>query len=178
MRYFKKIDGDRIYLSPMNVEDLETYTKWINDPAVTDNIGLTRQQIGLVKEKELLENMCRNDYHFAIIRKEDETLLGNTSIFDINHIDRCAEVGIFIGEDENRGKGYGGLALRMIIKYGFETLNLNNILLKVFAFNKNAIACYEKIGFKKIGERRSSYFVRGEYHNLVFMDILPGDFYK
>ncbi len=31
MRYFKKIAGERVYLSPINVEDAEKYTEWIND---------------------------------------------------------------------------------------------------------------------------------------------------
>ena len=30
--YFPKITGKKVYLSPMNPDDLETYTKWMNDP--------------------------------------------------------------------------------------------------------------------------------------------------
>ena len=42
MKYFKKIVGERLYLSPMNVEDAETYVKWMSDRSVTDNLGNTR----------------------------------------------------------------------------------------------------------------------------------------
>jgi hypothetical protein len=31
MRYFKKIKGERVYLSPINIEDAEKYTEWLND---------------------------------------------------------------------------------------------------------------------------------------------------
>ena len=31
MKYFKKLVGDKIYLSPRNIEDAEIYAKWIND---------------------------------------------------------------------------------------------------------------------------------------------------
>lgn len=43
MKYFKKLLGDRIYLSPISTfdEDIEKYTKWMNDPEVTDYIGST-----------------------------------------------------------------------------------------------------------------------------------------
>lgn len=157
-------------------DDAETYTKWVNNAAMTDNLGFTWQQIGIEKETELLESLIKNDYHFAIIRRDNNELIGNVSLFNISHISRNADIGIFIGEEDNRGKGYGSEAMRILLKFGFETLNLNNILLRFFAFNKNAIACYEKLGFKKIGERRSSYFVRGQYHNEVFMDILAEEF--
>lgn len=41
MKYFKKLTGDRIYLSPKSTfdEDIEKYTKWMNDFEVTDYIG-------------------------------------------------------------------------------------------------------------------------------------------
>ncbi len=38
MRYFKKIVGERVYLSPINVEDVEKYTEWMNDIDVTINL--------------------------------------------------------------------------------------------------------------------------------------------
>jgi hypothetical protein len=31
MSYFKKMTGDKVYLSPVNVDDYEKYTKWVND---------------------------------------------------------------------------------------------------------------------------------------------------
>lgn len=39
MKYFKKLIGDRIYLSPMNSEDIELFVKWLNDFEITDYLG-------------------------------------------------------------------------------------------------------------------------------------------
>ncbi len=39
MKYFKKLVGKRIYLSPMNIEDAETYVKWLNDFGLDDRFG-------------------------------------------------------------------------------------------------------------------------------------------
>ena len=36
MKYFRKIEGERIYLSPMSVEDAEKCTEWFNDRKNTD----------------------------------------------------------------------------------------------------------------------------------------------
>lgn len=60
----------------------------------------------------------------------------------------------------------------MIIEYGFQYLNLNNIKLDVIEFNQRAIKCYEKCGFKLIGRRRKSEYVNGNYYDRISMDIL------
>ena len=39
--YFKKLEGKRVYLSPMTLDDVNDYTKWMNDRKVTDNIHST-----------------------------------------------------------------------------------------------------------------------------------------
>lgn len=57
MRYFKKLKGKRIYLSPINIEDVETYTEWLNDLDVTISLGNPGFLYGLEKEKEALEGM-------------------------------------------------------------------------------------------------------------------------
>lgn len=176
MKYFQKITGKRIYLSPISMEDTEIYTKWMNDPAITDNLGNSSLLVSLSKERAALEGMEKEGYHFAIVEKETHTLLGNVSLFSVDFLHQKAECGIFIGEEQNRSKGYGKEALTLLIQYGFTTLHLNNIMLRVFSFNKRAQACYQSVGFRAIGSRRQAYFVNGTYADEVFMDILAQDF--
>ena len=52
MKYFEKISGDRLYLSPMNVDDKEIYTKWMNDKSVAENTGSYFKMISLSMEEE------------------------------------------------------------------------------------------------------------------------------
>jgi RimJ/RimL family protein N-acetyltransferase len=65
--------------------------------------------------------------------------------------------------------------MSLLIDFGFNYLNLNNIMLKVFAFNERAINCYKKAGFKEIGRRRQAYYLKGKYHDQIFMDIIRSD---
>ena len=102
--------------------------------------------------------------------------MGNCGLHQIDSLRQCAEVGLFIGEEENRGKGYGVDVLTLLLAHAFDTLNLNNVMLRVFAFNDQAIRCYEKVGFREMGRRRQSYYVRGQFHDEVFLDILREDF--
>ena len=177
MKYYKKLIGERIYLSPVSVEDAEKYVEWFCDFKTTDGIGKSSSIMTVESEREWLENTLKNnDLNFAIVDLENDELIGNCGIMNINHINRSAEVGIFIGDEENRNKGYGAETLQLLLDYGFNYLNMNNIMLNVKSFNERAIACYKKVGFKEYGRRREAYFLNGKYYDHVFMDILAREF--
>ena len=175
MKYFPKIKGDRLYLSPMNVNDAETYTRWLNDKHVVENIGGHAKVLTVQEEKEwLIKNS--NDYNFAIVLNDKDRLIGNISLMDVDLINQTAELGIFIGEQDDRNKGYGKEAIKLILDYGFNTLNLNNIMLKVYSFNEKAIKTYKKVGFKTFGDRRECRYRDGLVYDTVYMDILKKEF--
>ncbi|MDY4237016.1 MAG: GNAT family protein [Bacilli bacterium] len=173
MKYFKKIEGEKVYLSPMNLEDIEKYVKWMNDFSTTDGLGSSSKVTTFESERSwLINNMDKAEQQFAIVLKETDKLIGNCGFVDINHLHQKGEVGLFIGEEENRSKGYGTEALSLLVEYGFNYLNLKNIMLKVFSFNKRAIKSYEKIGFKVFGKRTEVYYLNGKWYDEYFMEIL------
>ena len=176
MRYFKKLVGKDIYLSPMNSEDFEIYTKWLNCADVTKNLGNYSMVISLDSERKSLEQMTTSGYNFAIVLAESDTLIGNISLMDVNNLKRKATLGLFIGDEDNRNKGYGSQAIELLLDYGFNSINLHNIMLKVFATNTRAIACYKKVGFTECGRRREDNFIDGEYIDTISMDILEDEF--
>jgi RimJ/RimL family protein N-acetyltransferase len=175
MKYFPKIIGDRIYLSPISLEDAELYTAWLNDFSVTRFLTLASAQVTLQGEREALVNLSK-EQSYAIVEKGKDELLGNCGIFAIEAVHRSAEVGIFIGDEARRGKGYGSEALRLLCDYGFNVLNLRSIHLRTYAFNERALASYRKVGFKEAGKYRKAHFYAGEYHDVLLMDLLCEDF--
>ena len=176
MKYFKKLLGEKIYLSPRNTEDVEKFTEWLNDFETTDYIGRSGALVTIESEKEYLEKHAKDEATFGIIEIETDELIGTISLENIDYISRKATLGIFIGEKEARNKGYGTEAIQLILDYGFNYLNLNNIKLDVLSFNERAIACYKKCGFKEYGRRRKSEFVNGKYYDRISMDILKEEF--
>ena len=179
MNYFKKIVGDRVYLSPMNEEDIELYTKWMNDFSVTDGLGMSVRVTSLESEKNYINSMTKHgEYQFAIVDKSNDTLIGNGGFSNINQINRTAEVGLFIGEEEKRNIGLGTEALKLLVEYGFEYLNLNNIMLRVYSFNERAIKCYKKCDFKEFGRRHKSIQLKNKYYDEIYMEVLREDYFK
>ena len=177
MKYYKKLIGERIYLSPMNAEDAEKYVEWFCDFKMTDGIGKSSSITTIQSEIEWIENNNKNgDLNFAIVDLENDELIGNCGIMNINYINRSVEVGIFIGDENKRSNGYGTESLRLLLDYGFNYLNLNNIHLGVKAFNERAIACYKKVGFKEYGRRHECYFLDGKWHDAIKMEVTEQDY--
>lgn len=87
---------------------------------------------------------------FAVLL-EGERTIGLINIKDIRKILKVANLGI-VFDPKFVGKGYGTTALKAIIKYYFENMNMRSLYLDVAKHNKRAIRCYEKCGFKKLKE--------------------------
>ncbi|MGB7062176.1 MAG: GNAT family protein [Candidatus Zixiibacteriota bacterium] len=178
MPYYRKLVGEKCYLSPCSVEDAEKWTEWDNDLEVTVPLGPEAYTpISLDRTREGISKLIKKQDHiFCIVDLETDTLIGRCLLFDIDQINRKATFGIDIGEKSYWDKGYGQDATRLMLDYGFNLLNLNNLMLGVFSYNERAINCYKKVGFKEIGRRRRSKFIGGKWFDGVFMDILAEEF--
>ncbi len=172
MKYFRKIEGERLYLSPMNTDDYLTYTKWFNDRAVVENLGAYSQNFGILAEKDAVESLAKTGHNYAIVLNEGDELIGNISLMKINDVYKSAELGIFIGENNNRGKGYGTEAIKILVDYGFNTLNLKNIMLTLDSENIGGYKCYQKAGFEEFGKRHECRYINGSYHDTIYMEII------
>ena len=180
MRFFKKLIGDRIYLSPKGTtdEELEKFTEWMNDFQVTDYTGRSGQITTIVREKEWLENSAKNteNRNFNIIELKDNKLIGTIGLEHFNWIARSAVLGIFIGDKDFRNNGYGTEAIKLLLEYGFKYLNLHSIRLDLLSINERAHKCYLKCGFKDTGCSREAIYVNGKYYDKLHMDILENEF--
>lgn len=116
--------------------------------------------------------MVSEGHNYAIVLKGEDRLIGNESLMDVDILNRRAEIGIFIGEAADRGKGYGQEALKLLINYGFQFLNLKNIMLKVFSANEAAIHTYLKCGFREFGRRTKCLFTENQWYDEIYMEIL------
>jgi RimJ/RimL family protein N-acetyltransferase len=90
-----------------------------------------------------------------------------------NKGNETAEIGIKICDFTKQEKGYGTKLLKMFIKYLFNELNYEKIILDTNLNNKRAQHVYEKIGFKKIKIRKNSWKNQlGELQSSVDYELL------
>jgi RimJ/RimL family protein N-acetyltransferase len=173
MPHYKKIVGTTCYLSPLSHEDAEAHTRWENDLALAIPLGdEAYTPTSLEKMHEQIDGALRNQAHvFSVVALDTDQTVGRGMLTNLDAINRSAMLGILIGP-EYQNQGYGQEAMRLLLDYAFNLLNLNSVMLGVFAFNARAIAAYRKVGFREIGRRRAARIVAGKAYDVLLMDIL------
>ena len=175
------IYGNKIRLRAIERDDIPRFVKWFNDPEVRYFLSTVRP-LNRMAERSFLEEFSKGakdpsaDIILAIVLKEEDRHIGNAGLHNINLIDRVAEFGIGIGEKDCWQKGYGTEATRAMVQYGFDTLNLHRIYLRVHDYNTRGLATYKKVGFRQEGVMRQALFRQGRYHDVIFMGILKDEY--
>jgi RimJ/RimL family protein N-acetyltransferase len=175
------IYGNRIRLRAIQRNDLPLFVNWLNDPETIKGLSLFRP-ISIEDEETWFENLCKGSlderpFVIDVRAKENSwTSIGNLGFSRIDWRVRSAEFGICIGEKSYWNQGYGSEAVHLLLEYGFKTLNLNRIFLRVFATNPRAIRSYEKVGFILEGNLRQAYFDDGKYIDVLIMSVLNSEF--
>jgi diamine N-acetyltransferase len=170
------IYGNRIRFRAPERNDLPTFVNWINDPEVRAGLSLFLP-MSMAQEEQWFDDMLKRPVEehplsIEVKNKNDWFIIGNIGLFNFDSIARSAEVGILIGDKTYWNKGYGTEALKLLLKHGFETLNLNRIFLRVYEDNPRAIRCYEKVGFVHEGRMRQGRFTQGKFVDILIMSIL------
>lgn len=159
-----------IFLRLMTAEDTDLIVAWRNKDAVRnrfiyqelftreghENWIKTRVETGQVVQMVICDAAAGRP-------------LGSVYIRDIDRTHNKAEYGIFIGEDDARGRGVGTAAARLMLRYCFEEEGLHRVYLRVLADNRQAIRSYEKAGFAREGLLRDDVRIRGEYRDIQWM---------
>ncbi len=178
MTYYRKLAGERCYLSPIQSEDAQLWTAWMNDLEVTLPLG-DEAYLPYSLEKmqaEVTEAIRRQDHIFTIVESAGDRPVGRCLLFAIDAVNRSAMLGIVIGEKSAWNRGLGTEATRLLLDYAFNLLNLHSVMLGTFEFNRRAIRAYEKVGFQRIGMRREARIIAGKAWGVVMMDILEEEF--
>ena len=165
-----KIEGEKIYLRPMTVEDTDRIVTWRNNPRVQKNFiyqkPFTRQgHLAWIENKVNTGEVIQ----FIICEKETDRPIGSVYFRDINEEHHKAEYGIFIGEDDATGKGIGSECCCLACEYGFNVQGWHKIILRTFASNRAAIRSYEKAGFEREAYLKDEVCIDGVYRDIILM---------
>ena len=106
---------------------------------------------------------------FAIRKRTETAIIGYLHIQNISSVHRSADIGIRIGEEKNRGHGYGKEALAMALDYCWRHLNLNRVGLIVFRNNPRALSAYKAAGFRVEGRLKKFFFIDGAWVDVLLM---------
>ena len=95
----------------------------------------------------------------------DHQLIGNCMYYDVDAINKEAELGIVIGDKNYWSQSYGYDVIVTLLEHLFSTAGLKRVYLHTLEWNHRAQRCFQKCGFNKLRSRQ-----RNGY-NFVLMDI-------
>ncbi|MGO8803929.1 GNAT family N-acetyltransferase [Candidatus Binatus sp.] len=175
------MEGNLVRLRAYEKSDLDAAMKLINDEEITDLLGgeMLAYPVSSIAEEKFIEAaavLSDKQKTFVIETLAEPRYIGTISFNAINWLNRSAGVGIVIGDKSLWGKGYGTDAMRVMMRLGFDKMNLHRLWLHVHDYNLRAIASYEKCGFKREGVLRQEHFKRGRYHDTIVMGILESEY--
>jgi ribosomal-protein-alanine N-acetyltransferase len=173
--------GENIYLRPLDLNDLRgNYINWLNDSEVCKYNSHHFFPYTALNAEEFIKQAYhrKNKLILAIILKRKNIHIGNISLQNIHYINRNAEFAILIGEKQFWGKGYAKEASFLVIKHGFEELNLHRIYCGTTSENIPMQRLTQYLGMKREGSRREAFFKHGRFIDILEFGILKDEFYK
>lgn len=164
---------EMIRLEKFEKSDYDRLIRWITNEETTFLFsgGIFTYPITY---EQLDDYLCvKNRIVYRVVDTETNTIIGHAEFNAINQKNKNSRIcRVLIGDKENRGKGYGTLVMKELVRIGFEELNLHRIDLGVHDFNKGAIKCYQKCGFEIEGLLRDSIRHKGKYWSAYNMSII------
>ncbi|MDD6043952.1 MAG: GNAT family protein [Eubacteriaceae bacterium] len=174
------MESKNIFLRETNFEDCKYFAEWECRPEVTEffTINEGRNYEDIVTEY-VRYNLDPTKKQFTITLKPEDKPIGRIYLSRINrHEDSLDITRIYIADVDNRNKGYGEEALRLVLEYAFIDLHMERVTIDHFEKNKAAAYLYDKIGFKNEGLMRNAGKKDGKYVNLQLKSMLRAEYYN
>ena len=172
-----RLQGKLALLRPRRDDDAAHFVRWHNDPDVRHWLHMSEAPEQTLEAERQRWNLVRSDaarVSFMIETKDGE-VIGNVNLIGVDEVHGRAELGISIGEKEYWGLGYGTDAMRVLLRFAFETLNLRRIELITDIDNERGIRAYEKAGFTQEGVLRAKRLRYGKPLDMLLMSVLRED---
>ena len=169
------IQGERVFLRSIEKSDATLIHRWRSDAEVAALASIAMpMSLAQVEQRteRYAENIGDERYDFIICLLADERPIGTAMLFELDRLNGSAELGIFIGEKEEWGKGYGTDAVNALVDFGFGSLRFERIWLEVWTENPRARRSYEKSGFVHEGTLRHDRYEGGRFTDGDIMSIL------
>lgn len=165
--------GNKIMLRRMRREDTDNIVRWRNSDTVMKQFIIRTPLTPEIHENWIKTKIETGHVEqFIIVIKENGKEIGSTYLKDIDRENGTAEYGIFIGEEDEQGKGYGYEAQKLTLDYAFNELGIKNIVIRILSDNQASIANGEKCGFSKIEGSEYEVIIEGEPRTVIFMQLM------
>ena len=176
------IKGKLIGLRAVEINDLEYLKNWRNNTEFRKNFREVRELNSVNQDNWFNKiNSSPNDFMFTIIRLEDNKPIGACGLLYVNWIIRSADFSFYIGIEDYYidNLGLAKESAELLIKYGFDNLNLNKIWMELYEYDTKKLDFFKNhFSFKIDGKLRDNSFEEGRYFNSYIISLIQSEYNK
>lgn len=167
-----------ITLRAIEHDDMQLLKDLINDPEIEKMVVGWSFPVSTHQQVSWINNLINDTKNVKfIIDVRNIGAVGLASLTKIDYKNRTATINIKLKNDNNvRNKGIGYKAIKMLIDYAFNELNLNCLYANILIYNIASQKLFEKCGFVLEGTLRSRVYKSGKYHDLCSYSLLRSDY--
>ena len=153
-----ELQTQRLLLRNYKESDFEDYWDYVSMPNVGPRSGWAAYT-DKEKAKQRLDLEISKPHQFAIVLKQENKVIGSVELLEHNktrytnlHLEPDAKEIGFILSEKYWGKGIMPEACKVVMRYAFETLGVNQIVIGHLKANTNSGRVQDKLGFNIVGE--------------------------
>lgn len=169
------LKGQLVGLRAIEKTDLAQLLTWRNKPEFRRYFREYRE-LGMDQQHQWYEQKVLNDTTvrmFAIVSLTTQELLGACGLCYIDWINRSADFSIYIGADDRYiDHEYAPDAARVLIRYGFEELNLHRLWSEIYDFDAPKVKFFESLGFHLDGRHQQTHWTGGAWCDSLFFGLI------
>ena len=171
---------EKIYLRPLCLSDINIkYLFWVNDPSVTEFLRIGKQRVARNDLVKYIEDSPKKGRHnYAIITKNSQQNIGNSSIYSIEPDKRKFEIGYFIGEKKFWGGHYSSMMIFNLLKIGFIKMGLEKCIGDINEKHIKARMTAKFSGYKEIKKINQYNKKRNKNITVIEVEITKKDWLK
>jgi len=167
---------DKIKLRALEPEDLELLYEWENNSKYW-TISNTVTPFSKYTLKRYMENSHKSIYETGQLRlmidiADENKTIGTIDVFDFDPFHKRAGLGILIADEDQRRKGYASMALKCLIDYCFQTLQLHQLYCNILANNCESMDLFRKQGFVQAGIKKEWIKTSDGYLDEYFFQLI------
>lgn len=117
----------------------------------------------------------RELFQWGIADADTDALVGTVTVLGWDRRNRRAEIG-FIVRPEWQGRGIATEAVRAVLRFAFDAMDLRRVEADADPANAGSLALLERLGFRREGLARQRWLTFGTWKDSVMLGLLRHDF--
>lgn len=158
--------NEKFGIRPIVLDDLSFLNEWKNSEEVFKYLGGSYRPVSIDEQRKWMDSLIDssgNARRFIIFSIDGNVPIGMVGLYNLNHINRNCEIGIYIGNSKYHGMGAASYAVKSLEEYARNYLNIRKIKAYVVSENHHAILFWESQGYEHTGCYRGERFINGRY---------------